>query len=172
MSINYKYCPQCRKKLARDKEGNPYCKKCQITIYNNPAPTVGILPIKGGEVLLARRAIEPHKGKLDTIGGFLNNGELPEAAARREAKEETGLVPDITEFLGFYADIYEANKHTLSLNYVARLKDSDAKPQPSDDVAALQWVSINNPPLQDVGFKNTIMVLEMLKEWYQKSKSN
>ena len=65
------------------------CPNCDFVFYNNPAPCVSLLFYQDGQVLLARRGIEPQKGKWDLVGGFINTGESGEAAAVREAKEET-----------------------------------------------------------------------------------
>jgi ADP-ribose pyrophosphatase YjhB (NUDIX family) len=164
--ILYQYCPQCKRPMSKDEEDRPHCSHCDITIYNNPAPTAGVLPIDGGKVLLARRAIEPHKGKLDTIGGFIMNKELPRDAALREAKEETGLDMELTEFIGYSTDIYTPGTYTLAMNYIGRIKPGQPEPKPADDVASLEWVDIMNPP-DDIGFQNTRDVLAMLQRWYK-----
>jgi ADP-ribose pyrophosphatase YjhB (NUDIX family) len=49
-----------------------------------------IVPIDDG-VLVIRRAIEPHVGKLALPGGFVNLGESWQEAAARELWEETGI---------------------------------------------------------------------------------
>ena len=126
------------------------------------------MPIRGGKVLLARRAIDPHKGKFDTIGGFVDLSETLEAGALRETKEETGLAIQLLELLGNHPDEYD-DESTLCFNYVAKII-GNTKPKPADDVASLEWVSINNPPLAEVGFKNTRLFLADLKKWYQRQK--
>lgn len=49
-------------------------------------------------VLIERKKADWQQGKLNLPGGSVNDGELPEAAAFRELREETGIVaakPDI-----------------------------------------------------------------------------
>jgi 8-oxo-dGTP pyrophosphatase MutT (NUDIX family) len=48
-------------------------------------------PVEGGRVYLARRAIEPAKGRWTYPGGFLEVGEAAQEGARRETEEETEL---------------------------------------------------------------------------------
>ncbi|MGC9209946.1 MAG: NUDIX hydrolase [Acidilobus sp.] len=56
-----------------------------------PVIGVGALVIRGGAVLLVRRAAPPERGKWAIPGGKVELGEGVCEAARRELKEETGL---------------------------------------------------------------------------------
>jgi NAD+ diphosphatase len=70
--------------------------KCQNdhVIFANSSPSVGIFLItKESELMLSVRGIEPHKGMLDTFGGFLDEEETAEEAVARELKEELGITP-------------------------------------------------------------------------------
>ena len=107
--MKLKYCPECKQPL-KELANSFYCSRCQEKIYKNSKPCAGILPIKSGKVFLAKRAIEPHKGAFDIIGGFLNNGEHPEMGTVRETKEETGLDIRIIELLGIYVDQCEPRR--------------------------------------------------------------
>src|SRR5690554_3431917 len=53
-----------------------------------------------GRCLMQRRRREPHRGQWNAPGGKLLAGETPEAACRREVREETGLVLDSVLALG------------------------------------------------------------------------
>lgn len=163
--VRYNFCPKCGK--AIDQSTNPpYCSYCDIKYYRNAKPGASVLPVKDGKVLLARRGKDPHKGSLDIIGGFMEEDELPEEAAIREAKEETGLDVNITSLLGIYVDRYgEDGDYTLNLHYVAEIIDGEIRPM--DDVESLEWFDINNPPLDDVVFQNAKDGLRDLREWYK-----
>lgn len=50
----------------------------------------GVIVNEAGEVLLLNHVLRPDSG-WGVPGGFLDRGEQPEAAFRREIKEETGL---------------------------------------------------------------------------------
>ena len=162
--INYTYCPQCKNILDLSKE-YPYCSVCNLTIYKNSKPCAGVLPIKNGKVLLAKRAEEPHKGEWDIIGGFLNSGEHPKDGALREALEETGTVMKTTGLLGMYMDKYDDNSiDTLNIFYLAEIINGE--PTAHDDVAALEWVDIKNLESINNGFNNTQAALKDLKKLY------
>ena len=164
----YNYCPKCGKPIAKGSEP-PECKRCDITYYTNAKPTASVLPVRGGKVLLAVRGREPHKGYYGGIGGFMEAHELPEEAALREAKEETGLDMKIVELLGIYNDVYGSDgDRTLNFHYIAEIVGGEMRPM--DDVAGLEWFDINNTP-PNLGFQNTKDALADLKIWYSKNQT-
>lgn len=121
--------------------------------------------IKGGKVLLARRALEPYKGAYDTVGGFLIPGEDSKVGAVREVKEETGLDVEIIDLLGIYPDQYgPGGDHTINIVYVGKIVGGKQKAQ--DDVAALEWVPIDKAPIPSGGFASTDAALRDLKAWF------
>lgn len=162
----YKYCPICKGKLKRYKDYFE-CENCKEKIYIDPKPCISILPIRNGKVLLARRAVEPYKGEYDLIGGFMKIGETLEEAAKREAKEETGLNVEIVKLLGNHPDRYgKGGDFTIGVTFIVKI--ISGKIRAKDDVASLEWVSINNPP-ETRGFKNTKENLKDLQKWYKKN---
>ncbi len=56
-----------------------------------PVPAVGALVFRDGEILLVKRGKEPRRERWSIPGGSLDAGETVEAAAAREAREETGV---------------------------------------------------------------------------------
>lgn len=163
--IVYNFCPKCGNII--DKKSNlPRCSTCDITYYSNAKPCASVLPVKDGKVLLARRGRDPFKGAYDAIGGFMEADEHPEAAAAREAKEETGLDIKITSLLGIYTDRYgDDGDYTLNIHYIGEVLSGEMKPM--DDVIGLEWIAISQPPL-DNGFQNTRDALRDLQKLYGK----
>ncbi len=81
--------------------------------------------------MLVERKNEPKGWALP--GGFIDYGEAPADAARREAKEETGLDVELTELLSVYgAPDRDPRQHNLSVVYVGRAKGT---PLGGDDAA-------------------------------------
>lgn len=100
----------------------------------------------GAGVVLIERANEPHGWALP--GGFVDYGESCEAAAVREAHEETGLTVELTGLLGVYSDPNrDPRHHTLSVVYMART-DSPEELAAGDDAARAQFYPLDDyPPL-------------------------
>lgn len=111
------------------------CPNCGADVrqYRNPFPTVDIIiEISGGIVLIERRN-PPHGWALP--GGFVDYGESLEAAAMREAREETSLAVSDLRLLGCYSDpARDSRMHAISTVYVAK---GAGTPQADDDAANL-----------------------------------
>ena len=58
---------------------------------DNHFASVGVIVFRDNKVLLVRHTYGSAKGKLLNPGGYLQEGELPEDAVKREVMEETGI---------------------------------------------------------------------------------
>lgn len=96
----------------------------------NPLPTVDIIiELAGGGVVLIERKNFPQGWALP--GGFVDYGESLEAAAVREAEEETSLKVQLIEQFYTYSDpSRDSRHHTISTVYVAT---AQGIPQGADD---------------------------------------
>ena len=94
------------------------CPACATIPFKNPVPTVDIIIETEGGIVLIERKNPPFGWALP--GGFVDYGESFEAAARREAVEETGLIVTLTlQFHTYSAPERDARQHTASTVYVA-----------------------------------------------------
>jgi ADP-ribose pyrophosphatase YjhB (NUDIX family) len=122
------------------------CPRCgtEISVYRNPVPTVDIIIETGPGIVLIRRKNPPFGWALP--GGFVDYGESFEAAARREAKEETGLdVERIRQFHTYSDPDRDPRQHTASTVFIAR---AEGMPRAGDDAADVRIFTRDNlPPL-------------------------
>jgi 8-oxo-dGTP diphosphatase len=119
----------------------------------------------GWEVVLIQRNKEPFKGMWALPGGHLNTEDVSlEAAAQREALEETGLAIPLDVFAQVYTfeDFEDPRGKYLCLLYVLREPlSSSATIQAGDDAAHVQWHSVDDVrTLPDLAY-NHIRLLRM-----------
>jgi ADP-ribose pyrophosphatase YjhB (NUDIX family) len=89
--------------------------------YANPAVTAFAFIEDAGRYLALRRADEPALGEWDLPGGFIEAGEFPDDAIRREIAEETGLEVLDLEVFGAWTSRYgEGGKWTVDIAYRCR----------------------------------------------------
>lgn len=106
----FAFCPDCgapTRPHADEGRDRAACTGCGRLWYENAKPCATALIEDGGRVLLVRRGIEPYRGLWNLPGGFLEADEHPEAGARREAIEETGLEVALRGLLGIYLDWFD-----------------------------------------------------------------
>jgi len=71
-------------------------------------------------IVLIRRENSPYQGYYALPGGFVEVGETVEEAARREAKEETGLDIILLKLVGVYSKPdRDPRGHVVSICYLA-----------------------------------------------------
>jgi len=107
-----------------------------------PLATVDILIRIGEGVVLIRRRNPPHGWAIP--GGFVDVGERVEDAARREAREETGLDVHLDALLGVYSDpARDPRGHTISVVFTAT---ASGVPKGEDDAAEAGVFSLDALP--------------------------
>jgi 8-oxo-dGTP diphosphatase len=115
------------------------------TAGKHPAPTVDIVIAQPGKgVALVRRRFEPLGWALP--GGFVDYGETVEAAAVREALEETQLHVRLQELLGVYSDpARDKRLHTISTVFIATTDEAE-QIRGGDDAAASAFFPLSELP--------------------------
>jgi 8-oxo-dGTP diphosphatase len=90
-----------------------------------------IIELPGRGIVLVRRRHPPPGWAIP--GGFVDYGETVVAAARREAREETGLDVVLGELLHVYSDPRRDRRgHTVSVVFIG---SADGTPRAGDDAA-------------------------------------
>jgi 8-oxo-dGTP diphosphatase len=119
--------------------------------YPHPAVTADLIVLtreKRPRVLLIRRKHGPFTGAWALPGGFVDQDEPLEAAARRELREETGLeVGQLEQMQAFGDPGRDPRGWTVSIAFVAHV-DPNTAATAGDDAAEAAWHPLDQlPPL-------------------------
>ena len=120
------------------------CPRCATVIkeYRNPFPTVDIIIRYKGSIVLVERKNEPYGWALP--GGFVDYGESLESAARREAREETGLgLQNLRQFHAYSDPDRDPRQHNISVVFTA---DGTGDLMAGDDAAGVRLFRIDELP--------------------------
>lgn len=103
----YRYCPMCTSPLKpwADQETieRKVCPACEWTYYPANVLGVNIVPVlEDGQVVVLLPPGEPASAPAALPGGVVEYGESPEQAAIREVEEETGLLVELDQDLGWW----------------------------------------------------------------------
>lgn len=130
--------------------------------YPHPAVTADCLVFartdEGMKLLLIQRKNEPCKGKWAFPGGFMDIDETTIDAARRELKEETGLVVGELHRVGIFDTVdRDPRERIITVAYYTIL-DKPAEVSGLDDAAQAKWFSLTELP--DLAFDHKEILQE------------
>jgi 8-oxo-dGTP diphosphatase len=156
----YKFCPRCAGRLEGRviKVGEPerlVCGECGFVFYLGPKLVVGAIIELDVGIVLIQRAIEPGYGKWTFPGGFVERGEVAEAAAEREAREEAGVEIEITGIVGLYS--YEGQVPAIA---VFSAHATGGEPAPLDETLAVRSFPRGELPWSEMAFPSTEQALK------------
>jgi 8-oxo-dGTP diphosphatase len=137
--------------------------------YKNPTPTVDVIIQNDSQILLVKRKKEPFKGYLALPGGFVNEGERVEDAAKREIQEETSLDIEFIDILGVYSEPKrDPRGHIMSTVFIGNISKSSDKvdAMAQDDAAAIEWLNLEDVDNTRFGFDHKKIISDYIR-WKQ-----
>ena len=149
-----KFCSACGGKLVHAPEKRcMICSQCGGEVYPKIAPAVilGIIDEQTDSILLTQYADREYK-KFALVAGFIEMGESAEAAAKREAMEETGL--QITD-IEYFATQPWGFAQNLLIGYFAKVKGSREIKMDTQELAKALWVKRGDVPAEAGGISLT-----------------
>lgn len=161
-----KHCIRCGTPVEQGEhygQIRPFCPACGWIYFADPKVAAAVLVEEGGHILLVRRVNEPFQGMWTLPAGFINAGEDPAEAARRECEEESGLQIRITGLL----DVIAGKEHPRGADFVIVYygQVTGGVLHPGDDADRAAFFPIENlPPL---AFRATSLAIQ---RWLEKHK--
>jgi ADP-ribose pyrophosphatase YjhB (NUDIX family) len=170
----FSFCPLCAGFLETKTRSLSVCSSCGFRFYQGSKPTAGALILRESpdnpfekEVLLVKRRFDPFAGMWDVPGGFLENGEDPEAGVRREIEEELGIELVSASLFRAFPDTYpredipEESSHLLALYYICSIGEAPLRAM--DDIAGFAWFPVRSLP-DGIAFEGNRKALLALKQ--------
>lgn len=116
--------------------------------YKNPIPTVDVIIELEKGIVLIKRGNPPIGWAIP--GGFVDYGESLEAAAVREAREETGLKINLVRQFHTYSDPKrDPRHHTITTVYIAKAKGSARAGDDAKDIGIFTRRTLPKPLVFD-----------------------
>lgn len=124
-----------------------------------PVPAVGVVCLRGDEVLLIRRGRPPRLGEWSLPGGRVEPGEAVRDAALRELREETGVEAELTELLDVIDGVFpEMGRHYVLIDFAAVWRAGE--PVAGDDAAEAAFHPLSEVPGL-VAWEETVRVIAL-----------
>lgn len=124
-----------------------------------PVPAVGVVCLRGDEVLLIRRGKPPRLGEWSLPGGRIEPGERAADAALRELAEETGVTAELIGLLDVVDGVFpEADRHYVLIDYLAVWRGGD--PVAGDDALEAAFHPLS-AVAGLVGWSETVRVIRL-----------
>lgn len=163
----FRFCPVCAGELGSlvIKPGEParlVCSSCSFVFYQDPKLAACSVVEVEGKVVLLQRGIEPQKGMWVLPGGFVDRGEVVEAAAMRETEEECGIKTRIGDLLGVYS---YPDRVVVVVAFLAQYVSGSLGAR--DESMDMKLVPPDRIPWGDLAFPSTV---DALKDYVRKKK--
>jgi 8-oxo-dGTP diphosphatase len=136
--------------------------------YPRPGLTVDVVALRGAaderEVLLVCRGQDPYAGRWALPGGFVDELERLEHAARRELAEETGLATEAPmRQVGTFGDPgRDPRGWTVGVAFLLELGESRPEVRGGDDAAEAAWHRLDALP-RPLAFDHELIIATALE---------
>ncbi len=137
-------------------------------VFSQTFGVVGALIERGGKILLVKETKEPTRGKWSHPAGWLEVGENPIDAVKREVKEESGFDFEPENILGVYsllkseADIIH---HSIKLIYIGTISDKEVA-ELADDVSETNWFTPDEIEKMDLKTLRDLDIKQMVRDYF------
>ena len=137
----------------------PTCGSCGFVMFSNPVGASAALVLRGDEVLLVKRGIEPFLGFWAVPAGYQEEDESPPVTAERETLEETGVQVEALLLLDLLFVPDDPRKPANVALFACRALSGEA--EGADDAQEAAWFSLDDLP-ELIAFDNRELIFDRL----------
>lgn len=133
---------------------------CGHVHFLDPKVATGVVAAIDGKAIILRRAHNPGKGLWTFPGGYVDLGEVVEAAAAREAKEEADIDVRVGPLLGVYS---YPEMPVILIVYAGEV--TGGAPKANSESTALKMVAPDEINYEELAFDTTRAAMKDWAHW-------
>ena len=133
---------------------------------------VGALIERDGKILLVKETKATAKDKWSHPAGWIEVGENPICAVKREVKEESGFDFEPQNILGVYSLIKDEAgdiHHAIKIIYIGTISDKETAGL-ADDVSGTKWFTPEEVENMDSKTLRDLDIKQMVKDYFSGKK--
>ena len=137
-------------------------------VFTQTFGVVGAIVERNGRILLVKETKKAAKGKWSHPAGWLEVGENPIDAVKREVKEESGFDFEPKYILGVYSLLKkEANviHHSIKLIFIGDISNKEVA-ELADDVSETDWFPPEEIEKMDSKTLRDLDIKEMVNDYF------
>lgn len=141
-------------------------------VFTQTFGAAGAIIVKDGKVLLVKETKESVAGKWNHPAGWIDVGEDPIDAAKREVKEETGFDFTPTHLLGVYSLIKEEGgnkKQPIKIIFIGDISDKN-RTALTEDVSENKWFTPEEIENMEPETLRDLDIKQMVKDYFSGKK--
>lgn len=159
----FRFCPACASELTErtlDDRPRLVCPSCDFIRFRNPTPTLSVVVVQDGKILLGKRKAEPGVGRWAFPSGYIEYEEDFISAARREFKAETGLDVRVTALIHAASSFLSPREHFFYIYLQAQVVGGALVA--GDDLEQAGWFALQGS-LPDLAFREDADIIAALR---------
>ena len=137
-------------------------------VFTQTFGVAGAIIEKDGKILLVKEAKEIAKGKWNQPAGWIDVGENPIDAAKREVSEETGFDFTPDSILGIYSKVKKEGEdihHPIKIIFLGKISDEKIR-ELEDDISETKWFTPEEIENMDADTLRDLDIKKMVKDYF------